>query len=238
MPDGPFCVHPNSFAAEPGGVDIPLAEGAHRMRSGELQTYEHLPRSPDRPADYEAYRYPVPPGLVGRSVVSGYDLDLPDERQRRGAGLRHVGHGGVDLPQVRGTPVHVVTYEHQEGEAEVLFVGDVFGHTVLLRSRIRQGVGEAGGGAAPATLREYVTLFGHLQQASPGLTAGMTVRDGDVIGTVGDSGSPGLVHLHLEIRRLRDGLDAVTVLREKGANLLVTSASSVPTDPRNLLPLR
>lgn len=238
LPDGPFCVHPNLFALDDQGEDIPLAEGAHRVRSGEWQTYEHLPRMPDRPADYEAYRYPVPPGLVGRSVVSGYDLDLPDDQQRRGVGLRHVGHGGLDLPQVRGAPVHVVNYEHQEGEADVLFVGDVFGHSVLLRSRIRQGSVDASGVARSGDLREYVTLFGHLRQAAPGLTAGMVVHEGDVIGEVGDSGSPGLVHLHLEIRRLRDNLDAATVLREKGASLLFTSASSVPTDPRNLLPLR
>lgn len=228
LPDGPFCVHPSAFALEEG-LDLPLVEGAHRERSGAWQTYEHLPRTPDRPADYEAYRYPVPPGLPGRSVVSGYDLDLPDDKQRRGASLRHVGHGGIDLPQVRGTPVHVVTYEHQEGDADVLFVGEVFGRTVLLRQRLRQSAGE---------LREYVTLFGHLESASAGLVAGMTVHEGDVIGTVGDSGSPGLVHLHLEIRRVRDGLDADAVLREKGANALVTSASSVPVDPRNVLPFR
>ncbi len=228
LPDGPYCVHPGLFLDDQGD-EIPLAENAHRVRSGEWQTYEHLPRTPDRPADYELYRYPVPPGLPGRSVISGYDLDLPDHQQRRGSGLRHVGHGGLDLPQVRGTPVQVVNYEHQEGAAMVLFVGDVFGRSVLLLTQIRQGAGE---------LREYVTLFGHLAQAAPGLVAGMTVNEGDVVGLVGDSGSPGLVHLHLEIRRLRDGLDATTVLRQKGPSVLFNSASSVPTDPRNLLPFR
>ncbi|RYZ66416.1 MAG: M23 family metallopeptidase, partial [Proteobacteria bacterium] len=191
--------------------------------------YEHLPRTPDRPADYELYRYPVPPGLPGRSVVSGYDLDLPDDKQRRGISLRHVGHGGIDLPQVRGTPVHVVTLEHQEGDADVLFAGEVFGRSVLLRQRLRQGAGD---------LREYVTLFGHLESTAPGLVRGMTVHEGDVIGAVGDSGSPGLVHLHFEIRRVRDGLDAETVLKDKGPGALFSSASSVPVDPRNLLPFR
>lgn len=227
LPDGPYCVHPNAFVLDEGEA-LTLAQNAHRTKSG-WQTYEHLPRSPDRPADYEIYRYPVPPGPLGRSVVSGYDLDLPDPQQRRGANLRHVGHGGVDLPQLRGTPVHVVHYEHQEGDAEVLFTGEVFGRTVLLVQRIRQGEG---------ALREYVTLFGHLEQIAPGLQPGMQVHDGDVIGSVGDSGSPGLVHLHLEIRRVRDEHSAAELLRDKGANALVTSAWSIPTDPRNLLPFR
>ncbi len=38
--------------------------------------------------------------------------------------------------------------------------------------------------------------------------AGVRLREGDAIGFVGDTGSPELVHLHLETRRVRDGIDA------------------------------
>src|SRR5208282_3125907 len=95
--------------------DVPEAAeqtNAHQTRAGRWQLYEEIPRRPDRPTDYDAYRYPVPPGLPGgHSVVSGYDLDRPDDAQRRGRTLRAVGHGGVDLPDPRGTPVNLVALE-------------------------------------------------------------------------------------------------------------------------------
>lgn len=228
LPDGQYCVHPEDFVLDEA-EDTPTMQGGHRQRSGAWQSYDYVPRRSERPADYDAYRYPVEPGAArGKSVVSGFDLDQPDDRQRRGLHLRHVGHGGVDLPQRRGAPVQVVDFEHQEGEAEVLFTGHVFGRTVLLLQRVR----EAG------EVREYVVLFGHLEQVGAGVVPGLHLRDGDVIGGVGDSGSPSLVHLHYEVRRMRLGMDAKTVLRERGPGVLVTGAASVPTDPRNLLPLR
>jgi len=181
---------------------------------------------PDRTADYDAYRYPIPPGLPGgKHVVSGYDLDRPDPQQRRGRTLSHVGHGGVDLPQTRGTPVSMIPLEHQEGDAEVLFTGKLFGTTVVTRHALREG----------GRLRDYVVLFGHLDSISPGVVAGTTVKEGDVIATVGDTGSPELVHLHLEVRRVREGVDLARV--PAGAQLIAES-TSVVCDPRNVLPLK
>src|SRR5579859_3192169 len=83
LPDGTVCVHlPTEDDAEP---DALVSANAHRERSGRWAVYDQIPRRPERPADYDAYRYPVPPGLPGgHSVVSGYDLDRPDEAQRRG----------------------------------------------------------------------------------------------------------------------------------------------------------
>jgi murein DD-endopeptidase MepM/ murein hydrolase activator NlpD len=187
--------------------------------------YEQIARLPDRPADYDAYRYPVPPGIEGgRHVVSGYDLDRPDALQRRGRKLSHVGHGGLDLPQVRGARVSLVALEHQEGPADVLFAGPLFGNTVLTRHALREG----------GQLRTYVVLHGHLEEIAAGARAGATLAEGDAVGTVGDSGSPGFTHLHLEIRRVRDGVDLGKI--PAGA-LLVAEWNTVACDPRNVLPL-
>lgn len=221
LPDGPVCIRLPSFP-----FDLPEAEAApnaHRDRRGTFQVYEQIPRRPERPADYEAYRYPIPPALPGgRHVVSGYDLDRPDEAQRRGRHLRAVGHGGLDIPQARGTPVKVVSLEAQQGDAEVIYVGPLFGTTVVTRHSLREG----------GQLRDYLVLFGHLERPAPGVAPGSRAAEGDVVGFVGDTGSPELVHLHLEARRVREGVD---VAKLSPARLLDASVSVV-SDPRNVLP--
>lgn len=222
-PDEGVCVHLGA-AAEDGPL-APAVANVHHEKSGRVASYEQIPRLPERPSDYDVYRYPIPPGLPGgHYVVSGYDLDRPDGQQRRGRTLKHVGHGGVDLPQVKGTPVKLVALEHQEGEAEILYAGPLFGTTVVTRHTLREG----------GRLRDYVVLFGHLDTIAAGLHPGAAVRDGEVIGTVGDTGSPELVHLHLEVRRVREGVDVAKV--PAGAPLLSESVSTV-CDPRNVLPL-
>lgn len=223
-PDNDACVHLTRGSTD--GPLAPAAPNAHREKSGRWSEYEQIPRLPDRPSDYDAYRYPVPPGLPGgRHVVSGYDLDRPDPEQRRGRTLSHVGHGGVDLPQTKGTPVKLVALEHQEGEAEVLYTGGLFGTTVVTRHSLREG----------GRLRDYVVLFGHLDSIASGVVAGATLKEGELVGAVGDTGSPSLVHLHLEVRRVREGVDLATV---PAGGQLIADSVSVVCDPRNVLPLK
>jgi murein DD-endopeptidase MepM/ murein hydrolase activator NlpD len=224
LPDEGACIHVG--AADDDGALAPALANTHHEKSGRLTTYEQIPKLPERPADYDAYRYPIPPGLPGgHFVVSGYDLDRPDDKQRRGRGLSHVGHGGVDLPQAKGTPVKMLALEHQEGDAEVLFTGHLFGTTVVTHHALREG----------GRLRDYVVLFGHLDSIGPGVTPGRALRDGEILGAVGDTGSPELVHLHFEVRRVRDGVDVAHV--PAGAQLLAETVSVV-CDPRNVLPLK
>lgn len=223
IPDDGVCLSVSPLLDE--GPDLPLQSNQHHERSGRLTRYDQIPRLPDRPADYDRYRYPVPPGIAGgHAVVSGYDLDRPDPLQRRGRTLSHVGHGGVDLPQARGTPVTLVSLEHQEGDAEVLYTGPLFGTTVVTRHTVREG-GRA---------RDYVVLFGHLDRIASGLAPGAMLRDGDLVGAVGDTGSPELVHLHLEVRRVRDDVD---VARIPAGGQLLAETVTVVCDPRNVLPL-
>jgi hypothetical protein len=226
LPDGDACVRLPTDGE--GAPDAPAFENAHHDKRGSYVVYDQIPRRPDRPADYDAYRWPVPcvgdPSTPRRCVVSGYDLDRPDESQRRGRRLSHVGHGGADIAQKKGTPITNLPLDHQQGEAEVIFVGPLFGETVITRHTLREGGRD----------REYILLYGHLDAPAPGLAAGARLKEGDMVGFVGDTGSPELVHLHFEARRVREGVD---VAKFTGGMLLANEVSVV-CDPRNVVPLR
>jgi murein DD-endopeptidase MepM/ murein hydrolase activator NlpD len=225
LPDEGACVRAEALDTSEG-AEKEASPNGHHDRSGRWAIYEQIPKLPERPAAYEAYRYPIAPGLPGgKYVVSGYDLDQPDERQRRGRTLSHVGHGGLDLPQVKGAPVALVALEHQQGDAEVLFTGRLFGTTVLTRHTVREG----------GRTRDYLVLFGHLDSIAPGVSPGVRLPEGAPIGGVGDTGSPQLVHLHLEVRRVREGVDLTKVA---GGGALIAESVSVVCDPRNVLPLQ
>lgn len=225
--DGACVVMPDEQAWSEESEGAPegevIAQG-HFEKSGRWLVYDQIPRRPDRPADYEAYVYPIAGALPGgKHVVSGYDLDLPDHQQRRGR-MRAVGHGAVDIPQKRGTPIPMVPLEHQVGDAEVIHVGKLMGFSVVTRHTLREG----------GRTRDYVVIYGHLDAAAEGLARGATLRAGDLVGYVGDTGSPQLVHLHLEARRLRDGIDGSKLA---AARILAPDVSIV-CDPRNVLPLK
>lgn len=222
LPDGGVCVPVPELT--PSGVALSEARAAHRDRSGRLRAYDQIPRRPERPADYRKYQLPVPPLSQQSFVTSGYDLDQPDEEQRRGAELKAVGHGGVDLAQKRGTPALLVPLEHQVGEADVLFVGKLFGNSVVTHHAVREG----------AAIRDYLVIYGHLEKPASGLSRGASLPASAVVGYVGDSGSPGVVHLHLEVRRAREGVSLTSL----GPGELVQNAKTVACDPRNVLPLQ
>ena len=193
---------------------------AHIDRQGRRVVYENLPRRRDLPPEYSHYVFPIV-----ASVGSGYDLDRPDELQRRGFNLSAVGHGGVDLMGARGAPVRAVALRGEVGDPLVVYVGPLFGNTVVLGHVVREGT----------QLRTYLALHGHLEEPAPGIVRGMNVTPGTVIGFVGDSGAIGIVHLHYETRLVRSGIDP---LRVEPAGRLVDQEVSVPCDPRNVLPLR
>jgi murein DD-endopeptidase MepM/ murein hydrolase activator NlpD len=225
VPEGDACV-PLPPAGAPLDAADPLAAapGAHRSPRRGWETYEQIPRRPDRPAEVSKYLLPIGSPEHVPEVLSGYDLDRPAAEQRHGAAFHDTGHGGIDLSGERGEPVKVVALEHQEGDAEVVYVGDLFGTTVVTQHLVRES----------GRLRAYVVLYGHLDHAPGELTPGAHVKAGDVVGFVGDTGSPGIVHLHLEVRQVRDGVDLAKVAPRR----LVEQSVSVVCDPRNVLPLR
>lgn len=221
LPDGGVCV-PVPDTGQ-GGEALAEQRAAHHDRRGRLRAYDQIPRRPERPADYRRYQLPVPPLSQQSFVTSGYDLDLPDEAQRRGSELKAVGHGGVDLAQKRGAPALLVPLEHQVGDAGVLFVGKLFGNSVVTQHAVREGGG----------VRDYLVIYGHLEKPASDLRKGSTLPAGAVVGYVGDSGSPGVVHLHLEIRRAREGV----ALSSLSPGELAQNSKTVACDPRNVLPL-
>jgi murein DD-endopeptidase MepM/ murein hydrolase activator NlpD len=222
LPDGDVCV-PIPTDDEEGGDELVAFGGAHHDKQGHFRTYEQIPRRPDRPAEYEAYRYPIPIPKGMKLTMSGYDLDLPEGEQRQGRKFSHVGHGGVDLAAPRGTEVKVVALEHQEGDAEIVYVGKLFGTSVVTKHTLREG----------GRLRDYIVLYGHLDSAAAGIERGKApLPEGTVVGYVGDTGSEGIVHLHLEVRRVRDGVDLAKTLPPR----LVADEVTIVCDPRNVLP--
>jgi murein DD-endopeptidase MepM/ murein hydrolase activator NlpD len=221
LPDGGVCVPVPDLAS--GGEALSEQRSAHHDRAGQLRVYDQIPRRPERPADYRAYQLPVSTLPQQSFVTSGYDLDQPDATQRRGPELKAVGHGGIDLAQKRGTPVTVVPLEHQVGDADVLLVGKLFGNSVVTHHAVRES----------GSLRDYLVIHGHLEKPATGLARGASAPAGTIIGYVGDSGSPGVVHLHLEVRRAREGIELATLAPFE----LVHNAKTVACDPRNVLPL-
>jgi len=221
LPDGGVCVPVPDMNG--GGEALAEQRAQHHDRDGHLRIYDQIPRRPERPADYRKYQLPVPPLPQQSFVTSGYDLDLPDDEQRRGAEMKAVGHGGIDLAQKRGTPVALVALEHQVGDADVLFVGKLFGNSVVTHHTVRE----------QSTLRDYLVIHGHLEKPASGLARGATLPAGAIVGYVGDSGSPGVVHLHVEVRRAREGV----ALNALAPGELTHNSKTVACDPRNVLPL-
>jgi len=221
LPDGGVCVPVPDVGL--GGEALAEQRAAHHDRAGHLRVYDQIPRRPERPADYRSYQLPVPPLPQQSFVTSGYDLDQPDEAQRRGAELKAVGHGGIDISQKRGTPVALVPLEHQVGDADVVFVGKLFGNSVVTHHAVRES----------GAVRDYLVIHGHLEKPASGLLRGATLTAGSVVGYVGDSGSPGVVHLHLEVRRVREGV----AFSSLGAAEMAHNSKTVACDPRNVLPL-
>jgi hypothetical protein len=118
----------------------------------------------------------------------------------------------------------MIRLEHQEGDADVVYAGPLFGTTVVTHHVLR----EAG------ELRHYILLFGHLDGWPPAIQPGVVVHEDEIVGFVGDTQSPELVHLHLEARRVREGVD----LKGHAGPDLVQDAISIVCDPRNVLPLK
>jgi murein DD-endopeptidase MepM/ murein hydrolase activator NlpD len=202
-----------------GGPAPIVRWNGHRERSGRWIAYEQIPRRAGRPKSYLEYRFP----LAGAPVISGYDLDEPNAAQRRGE-MRAVGHGGVDLVAKMGTPIAMPRLEHQVGDADVLYVGPLYGNTVVTRHVVREG----------GVDHDYLLIFGHLKRAATDVRRGRRLPEEAILGFVGNTASPEIVHLHLEVRRVRSGVDPWTL----SGDALHARKYSVVTDPRNVLPLR
>lgn len=96
-------------------------------------------------------------------------------------------HQGIDLIAPSGTPVVAAL----PGTVEKLFDSDRGGHTIYIRSFDRR----------------WSLYYAHLKGYAPGLTEGQRVRQGQVVGYVGDTGNAGAgnTHLHFAVSWMRAG---------------------------------
>jgi murein DD-endopeptidase MepM/ murein hydrolase activator NlpD len=95
-------------------------------------------------------------------------------------------HDAIDIPAAAGTPVVAAA----DGEIIKLFQSERGGTTIYQLS----------------SDRKLVYYYAHLQGYAPGLAAGTSVRQGEVIGFVGDTGNAGTgnSHLHFSIAIVPD----------------------------------
>ena len=106
--------------------------------------------------------------------------------QARAGGARV--HDAIDIMAPHGTPV----VASAPGRLEKLFYSK-------------------GGGGVTAYVsspdRRYMFYYAHLRDYARGLREGQTIRQGDLIGTVGSTGNanPAGPHLHFAIHRMKEG---------------------------------
>ncbi|MGH9968217.1 MAG: M23 family metallopeptidase [Pyrinomonadaceae bacterium] len=112
----------------------------------------------------------------------------PDQLQDTFADGRSEGraHDAIDIPAPAGTPVLAAA----DGEIIKLFQSERGGTTIYQLSADKK----------------LVFYYAHLQGYAEGLVAGKFVRQGEVIGFVGDTGNagPGNYHLHFSIAVVAD----------------------------------
>jgi len=171
------------------------------------QIYDRLPRRPDRPSDPRRYRWPVAsPAAFEPSPFTAEGAVLEDALL-------------LDVPGK--TPVTALGLEQQRGKVYVLYTGPSVGQTVVTEHHVLEGTRE----------HVYLVLAGNLGSVST--RAGARLDPGAPIGTVGDSAQQGLMGLHLEVRRLRQGED----VRALGPDDFRNRAHTIACDARNVLRL-
>lgn len=171
------------------------------------QVYDRLPRRPERPTDPRRYRWPV-------TDVAAFD---PSPF----AAARAVELDALLLAAPAATPVTAPNLEHQRGKTAVLYTGRLIGQTVVTEHRVLEGTRE----------QIYLVLLGNL--ASVSTKAGSRLDPRARVGTVGDSAEGGVSGLHLEIRRVRQGVD----VRALQPDEYTSRAHTIACDPRNVLTL-
>lgn len=207
VPEGEACLPlPRAIPTESGGA-LDHVPRALRERG------EVIPRRPDRPADASTYRFPLA-SSVKPVVLAGLDLPqgtMPD---------LDLGPTAVLLGAASGDEVVAVTLEGQEGPAEVEFVGELVGLSVVTGHMVREG----------GRLRQILLVHGYLERVGEHAIVGSSVDDGDVLGLVG-SLPAGRDVLYIEARQVREGANLGTV----GPGKLLDDSTSIACDIRNVL---
>jgi peptidase M23-like protein/cell shape-determining metallopeptidase Csd3-like protein len=196
-PGDKFSVLFERFRADGGGFlrDGKVLHASFRVSGRDFAIWRH--ETPDGPDWFDAEgrslrREFLRTPLDGARITSGFGM-----RYHPISGFTRM-HQGVDFAAPVGTPVVAAA------DGTVVAVGprNAYGRTVELRHP---------GGTE--------TLYAHLSSFAPGLAPGQQVRQGQVIGRVGNSGLSSGPHLHYET--LQDGrpVNPATVRSAGGVRL-------------------
>ncbi|MFO0611166.1 MAG: peptidoglycan DD-metalloendopeptidase family protein [Polyangiaceae bacterium] len=203
IPEGTLC------------IPLPPPPGATvaSRRSMREKVNESIPRRPDRPDSPMGLLYPLPGPPI---ILFGFDTatDAEDVESQKNP-------VSVDLSAERGEEVKVVPLRAQKGLAEVIAMGELFGKTVVTLHEVEEG----------GRKRQYIAIHARLDAFAPDLKVDQKVKEGEPLGYTGDSGTTGFVHLHFEVRQVRDEID----VRPLDMARLCDQAVSIPIDLRNVL---
>ncbi len=166
-----------------------LYRDGEKIRSGNILAAEFT----NRGKTYVAIRYTTPEGRSGYYSPDGMRMRkafrrTPVEFSRISSRFgkrfhpilnRMRAHKGVDYAAPTGTPIRATS------DGKVIHKGRKggYGKTVILKHGKR-----------------YSTLYAHMSRYGKGLRRGQTVKQGQIIGYVGQSGSATGPHLHYEFR--------------------------------------
>lgn len=177
----------------PTQTDIIESEENH------FNQYEKDPTSPAPPnesfSNEEAAEQAIQE-LSGRNNQKSYfDWPVDEARMTRGyipkpTGKRRKPHWGLDLASARGTPILAAH------DGTVIYVGKDFkgfGRMILIEGK-----------------KGWATLYAHLSKAH--VNEGQPIRQGQIIGDMGNTGRATGVHLHFEIRKERGPVDPLFYL--------------------------
>ncbi|MEO5366675.1 MAG: peptidoglycan DD-metalloendopeptidase family protein [Magnetococcus sp. WYHC-3] len=165
-------------------------EAGRLVRDGEILSARFV----NQGRSHQSVRYTDPQGNTGYFNPDGQTLAkmfirAPVDFTRISSGFslkrKHPvfgftrAHKGVDYAAPTGTPVRAA------GAGQVIFRGykGGFGKLILVRHNAK-----------------YVTAYAHLSEFNKGLKVGSTVRQGQIIGAVGQTGAATGPHLHYEVR--------------------------------------
>ncbi len=165
-----------------------ILKDGKRLREGDILAAEFS----NQGKTYRAVRYVDPEGRAGYYTPDGQSLrkafirtPVDFVRISSGFNLKRLhpvlniirAHKGVDYAAATGTPVHTT------GDGKIEFMGKKqgYGNVIVVR---HSGQNE--------------TLYAHLSRFKPGMKVGAKVRQGQVIGFVGQSGLATAPHLHYE----------------------------------------
>lgn len=199
--------------------------GGTKVRDGNILAVEFV----NQGRIIRAVRYQDPDGTTDYYSPDGHSmrkafLRTPVKFSRISSGFttrrwhpmlhRFRAHKGVDYAAPIGTPVKAT------GNGRVQFVGRKggYGMTIVLQH----------GG-------DYSTLYAHLSRFARGLRSGQRVRQGQIIGYVGQSGLATGPHLHYEFRVRGQHRDPLTVRLPQAMPIAATHREDFSAQARPLL---